>query len=224
MMSNIKPSESVAVLVCGYIRNYVRIWIPTSILDIIVEFHGIYDTIFDSNIIAKEKFQLMELICNELNKNIKLKRIYSGIINGFKRVSFHKLCDNKGPTIVLIHNEYDYIYGGYTSISWTGSGKHMIDRNAFLFRLIPNPKIFNQKDGNNGSKAVFHTTDFESDSNDLLGFGAGWDIWVQVDGNINRENGASAGPCTYKFKSGREIAGGYKLFKIKDFEVFQIIQ
>ena len=95
-----KLQERIPILIRGYISNAVNIWIPDSIVDVIFMFHGIFDISFKSDILNDDdKADLMELICNQLNDDIILKRLYSGKNNGFLSKTFHELCDNKGPTI-----------------------------------------------------------------------------------------------------------------------------
>ena len=40
--------------------------------------------------------------------------------------SFHRCCDDKGPTLVLIKSSEGWIFGGYTTQSWRGKGIYMI--------------------------------------------------------------------------------------------------
>ena len=53
-----------------------------------------------------------------------------------KNKDFHKKCDNKGPTVTLIKSEEEYIFGGYTSISWSNGYDICLDNNSFIFTLI----------------------------------------------------------------------------------------
>jgi len=48
---------------------------------------------------------------------------------------FHRCCDNKGPTLVLIKSG-EYIFGGYTSQSWESADKFKADDHSFLFTVI----------------------------------------------------------------------------------------
>jgi len=63
-------------------------------------------------------------------------KIYSARNNGCDATTFHQKCDNKGPTVTLMFNDAEEVYGGYTSISWLSrTGKFMYDSKAFLFLL-----------------------------------------------------------------------------------------
>jgi len=50
--------------------------------------------------------------------------LYRASTDGNTPADFHRCCDNKGPTLVLIKSG-GYIFGGYTSKSWQSSS--MID-------------------------------------------------------------------------------------------------
>jgi len=54
---------------------------------------------------------------------------------------FHRLCDNKGKTLVLIEGKEDFIIGGYTTKNWDKSGNWYKDDDSFLFSLTQG-KIF----------------------------------------------------------------------------------
>ena len=43
-------------------------------------------------------------------------------MNGGNASAFHKLCDNKGPTLVIVRFG-GYIFGGYTGVSWSNDRK-----------------------------------------------------------------------------------------------------
>ena len=145
-------------LVNGYVYQNMRCIIPKDIIKIIIHFHGIYNINFESNILIENsiKKDFIAMLCKQLNVDIKLERIYSGINDGFYSQIFHTQCDNKGEMIYLIKNEHNYIFGGYTSISGYDYGNSK-DPNAFLYVIYPNVKIFPLKDK---SKNAFWVYDF----------------------------------------------------------------
>ena len=72
-------------------------------------------------------------------KNFNL--LYSFTRNGADASIFHQLCDKKGPTVTVIYNTEETVYGGFTEKSWTSdSGAYQRDEHAFLFRLHLNGK------------------------------------------------------------------------------------
>ena len=169
----------------GYIRkNMDDVYIPESILDIIILFYNDYFN-FKSNIIKdiNIKYELIESILKQLNKNIiQLKRIYCGSEHGLNHKSFHKHCDNKAPTLLLCENIEDEIFGGYTTVphiiygSYHRNYRHLPDKDAFLFSLKPNIKIFPFKKGDK-NYAIY-----QQYSRHIVGFGdCGRDLWIWVN-------------------------------------------
>ena len=51
----------------------------------------------------------------------KWKLLYRASEHGYTGESFHKCCDDvKGPTLVVIKSSGGWIFGGYTTQSWSG--------------------------------------------------------------------------------------------------------
>ena len=80
--------------------------------------------------------------------------LYKGTRDGFDAVDFHKHCDKKGPTLILVKLVNDVICGGYSSISWKSAsdsryrGNYVHDPFAILFQIKPIPNIFFNKNEN----------------------------------------------------------------------------
>ena len=55
--------------------------------------------------------------------------------NGCSAQTFHQKCDGQGPTVTVLYNTDNTIYGGYLSQSWNSSRSYIFDASAFLFRL-----------------------------------------------------------------------------------------
>ena len=97
-------------------------------------------------------------------KNFRL--LYSARRDTCSPDAFHRHCDYKGPTVTVLYNPKDTVYGGYTSMSWTQArGVYVSDPSAFLFQLkkdgISSVKMFRCTETNHaiycysGSAAVF---------------------------------------------------------------------
>ena len=54
---------------------------------------------------------------------------------GESKSNFHNNCDNRGSTLTVVKDTKGYVFGGYLSVSWTGSGGSKKDSNAWLFAL-----------------------------------------------------------------------------------------
>ena len=55
-----------------------------------------------------------------LGNDYKWKLIYRSSEHGYTGESFHEYCDNKGPTLIVLKSSGGWIFGGYTTKSWSG--------------------------------------------------------------------------------------------------------
>ena len=222
LLNDKEISILVECIVSGYVRNETdkKTRIPNIIILCISQFYG---KISKSDIINDPLWcQLIQMISKQLNTKIELSQIYSAKNDGFSADDFHLNSDNKGPTIILIKNSYNYIFGGYASISWghlNGGPKN--DKNAFLFQLFPNKKIILQKHNNNGNSAVWHAKSW------MCCFGCGNDLFISGDCNINRHSGVHSNPPTYNFTGDQLVGTIYDIntsryFKIINIETFAV--
>ncbi len=65
--------------------------------------------------------------------NVELTLLYKASVHGYQASAFHQKCDRQGPTLLVAYNHSDYIFGGYTSVDYSQSGKYISDKEAFLF-------------------------------------------------------------------------------------------
>ena len=148
-------------------------------------------------------------------KNMEL--LYRGTRDGMSADTFHKKCNNKGPTISLFKNEKGYIFGGYASIDWTSCGNYKSAPDSFIFTLTNMYNISPTKFPNsNTSYSIYDNSSYGPT------FGGGHDIVVF---NPNYTDF----PHSYKDVLGK----GYSIFKgdndtyyfnLKEIEVFKLIK
>ena len=70
--------------------------------------------------IMKNEVNLLESLLNFLNnRKTPLNLCYRASLHGWSTQHFHKLCDDKTSTVVLI-KVGNWIFGGYTDQSWEG--------------------------------------------------------------------------------------------------------
>ena len=62
-----------------------------------------------------------------LGNDYKWKLIYRSSEHGYTGKSFHEYCNDKGPTLVIIKSSEGWIFGGYTTKSWSGDGIYCYD-------------------------------------------------------------------------------------------------
>ncbi|XP_071162520.1 interferon-induced protein 44-like [Mytilus edulis] len=73
-----------------------------------------------------------------LNGNKRYTCLFRATRDGCNATTFHTLCNSKGPTVTIIYNTNNSVYGGYTSVSWASTEGWRTDGQAFLFRLYQN--------------------------------------------------------------------------------------
>ncbi len=69
--------------------------------------------------------------------------------HGASSTTFHSRCNNKGPTISVVKNNLNHVYGGYAPISWTSKGSYVSTTKSFLFSLTNKKKFPYYKSPNN---------------------------------------------------------------------------
>ena len=85
-----------------------------------------------------KQISILYWIKEKTNKdNIKFELIFKMSENGSKSEDFHKYCDNKGPTLILIKTTKNKIFGGFSPISWNNKGGNQFDESnqTFIFSL-----------------------------------------------------------------------------------------
>ena len=86
--------------------------------DVKLFLYPIYSSFLKESIINKKQYDryLKEWLGNEY----KWKLLYRASEHDYTGESFHEYCDDKGPTLVIIKSTEGWIFGGYTTQSWSG--------------------------------------------------------------------------------------------------------
>lgn len=182
-----------------------------------------------------------------ITKDPEFYLLFRGSSNGFSASEFHKSCDNRGPTIVLVETIEGKIFGGFASVPWEASWKTCkADEKAFLFSW-DHKEIYRQTQNFESALCFDHTCGpifgMKAGGNGPergggLGLGAvmrlgrrergggfvddEYDLAISDHCNINKSSSMNMNG-TYS-SNGRErdaISGG-KRFQVKDFEVFLV--
>lgn len=145
------------------------------------------------------------------NKQINTVLLYKATDDGDNIKTFHELCDNKGPTLVLIKTTKECRFGGFTGESWDKTDKFKKDNDTFIFSLDQNEKYRIR----NSSEAICCY------KNKGPCFGVGHDICI-CDGFLGNLSSYSDTPHTFKVKTYYGLCKGEKFFQVKELEVYQI--
>ena len=97
----------------------------------------------DSNILnddQNKKNKIKEFISP--NQKIKAELKYRLTRDGNSFDTFHKLCDNISPNLLLIKDNKNNIFGGFTKVSWEKKDLQKNDQDSFLFSLNKNKKYY----------------------------------------------------------------------------------
>ena len=82
----------------------------------------------------KQSFDLLRLC--EFSPTDKWTLLYRGTRDGFVAKDFHSKCDGHTNTLTLLKaKESQFIFGGFTTVSWNSSNNFKSDPNAFIFSL-----------------------------------------------------------------------------------------
>ena len=157
------------------------------------------------------------------------KLIFRASRDGDSSREFHKRCDNIGPNITLIKTEDNQIFGGFTMENWKvkkGQKKEIKqDPESFCFTMNikeeekGKEKIIRKKYIHNIDKeeAIFCSKDYgPTFSNNIF---CVYDNFLSKGGYCDKNEKS----CFDGQEKDYEISGGNKYFKIKELEVFEII-
>ena len=71
---------------------------------------------------------------------MKLQLEFRASQHGFDANSLIKRILGKGPTLTFIKNEFNHIFGGFSSIPWTNIRGYIPDPTAFIFSISKKTK------------------------------------------------------------------------------------
>ena len=96
------------------------------------------ENIMDSLIVSKmEDINLLKKWVSP-NQNMKFELIYRATRDGDTVKDFHRMCDNKSPTLCIFKTPKNYIFGGYTNVLFNNPNNKELkvkDATAFVFSL-----------------------------------------------------------------------------------------
>ena len=217
IIRNLNKNTKYEIRICSFYNNITSNWTKTQ---------KVQTSNFESIILQESQRE------NEfLNKILEwtgykdMELIYRGTRDGMQSNVFHNKCDNQGPTICLFKNEKNYIFGGYTSLSWTSNEGYKSASDSFIFTLTnihdTEPTIFNNT---NSSKSVYHNPSYGPT------FGNGHDIYISSDSN-NNNSSYSFFPYAYQDSLGKgksiftgDLNNNNMYFKMKEIEVFKLFK
>jgi hypothetical protein len=152
----------------------------------------------------------------------KYELLFRGTRDGFSDTEFHKRCDNKGATVVLVKSTSNHIFGGFAHTPWTSSSGGTSDPKAFLFSW--NFKEIYSLSNKDDPYALYHCSGYGPI------FGGSCDLFIASDCNVY-QNSYSRLNKTYSTngRSQKDITGGvdngngYYHFQVSEYEVWVVV-
>ena len=175
----------------------------------------------DSSIIKNEinkQNNIINWIKEKVNKNdINFELIFKMSENGSKSEDFHKYCDDKGPTLIIIKTTKNKIFGGFTPLSWKdikGNKKYDESDQTFIFSLNLMKK-YDMIDKDN-KKAIYCTKDYGPC------FG---DSDFSLEENMKNGKTYANNTCNFLSNNNLELTGGKgnsENFEVEEFEFYKV--
>jgi len=162
-----------------------------------------------SRIMSKDQcIQLRDMLKTFL-PHIKPIQIFIASQHGFSASQFHKLCDNQGPTLVII-SANNQIFGGFAGGSWTSSDTWgRCGKTSYLFSLTTR-KIWKCKDDTYELRFLHSYGPT---------FGGNHDLHISDQCDAHTYSYSTLGN-SYE-GSGTILVGVKSTFKVDDYEVFR---
>lgn len=88
------------------------------------------------------------------NKIIKTKLLYKLTKDGESVDTFHKLCDNISPSLVLVETSEGRKFGGYTTCVWCSNKGGKKDGKTFLFSF-DEKKMYKKKEDSKNERDIY---------------------------------------------------------------------
>ena len=157
----------------------------------------------------------LELLIKKINKNnckLTLNLLYKATADSDKAAAFHAKCDEAKSSIVLVETDKGKRFGGFTSCDWTGDCIDKKDENAFVFSL-DKMKTYDNIPGENAIGC------YPSYGPIFLGC----QIRIYDDAFTKGGTTFEAG-LNFETEEDFELTGGDRVFKIKEIEVYEVIE
>ena len=144
--------------------------------------------------------------------------LYRATRDGFEGSSFHSKCDGKAKTITIIKTQDNYVFGGYTDVSWHSTCNWKTDAAAYIYSLRRNGV-------SNLSKHKILNSNHAICCIPINGptFGGGYDICICDRTDVNKGSFTNSGGNGYKdVLSKNYLAGTFDTWLTDEIEVFQL--
>lgn len=176
----------VELLVMGWIRLFIEDKVENIPVECKLICKDFFGALIDSKILKiDEENLLLKYIKQQTKQDWSWKLIYRGTEQGFCKEDFYEHCQDKGNTVVIVHNEEDRVIGGYTPCKWVynqdNDTKFAKDETltSFLFVLRPISQMMKLKTLRMDNAVSYRrTTAFDFGCNDFFFYSQGVYTWL----------------------------------------------
>ena len=207
LVNNLNMNTNYEIRICCVYNNLIGPWteiqkIKTKDIDNLEE-----------SIILNNEIDNINLIKGWINPNrdLNFKLLFRMSRDGSNCSDFHRLCDNKGETLIIIKTNKNYRFGAYTPLNWVSPSSGEVndpkDQLTFLFSLDKKQK-FTKIPGKDPK-----TARSQKDFGPLLGYAT--DLGINADMKSGWSNS-----CT--FLRNHELTNGESSFIVNEMEIFQV--
>jgi hypothetical protein len=150
--------------------------------------------------------------------SIMWNRLFRGSEHEFSAAAFHRLCDNQGPTVVLIKAKNGRVAAGYSCVSWkSGGGVRENNPNGFLCAIDSDRLSLELFKGVSGVSKIYQFANHGPDFYD------GVCIMDKCDKNLSSSSKIGSGFVdVFGDKVYQSALFGSEHFTVAEYEVFGI--
>ena len=153
-------------------------------------------------------------------KTSTFQLLYQGSKDGFDNKIFHSKCDGIGKTLTVIKSPNLNIFGGYTSVDWSGIFQFKTDSTAFLFSLVNKYDIAVKMDVILPNYAIFAYPSYN------IAFGGGCDLCCSGDQCSIRVFGYTfklPSFLTFETNEANLFLAGSEIFQAVEMEIYKVL-
>ena len=183
------------------------------------DIQGIYDEETQAQITVKgdiihspSELELITRKINKSNKKLVMNLLYKASADSDKAAAFHAKCDEAQSSLVLVETDKGKRFGGFTTCSWAGDCVDKKDEKAFIFSL---------------DKMMTYDNIHEEEA--IGCYPKYGPIFLGCQIRIY-DNAFSNGGTTFEkglnfeTEEDYELTGGERFFKVKDIEVYEVLE
>lgn len=146
--------------------------------------------------------------------------LYMGSRDGFGGRNFHSLCDDRGPTVLVVKTTSGWLFGGYSDVSWSSRfkrGKYASSQTCFLYSLV-GPQAADTPPTKFPVLQPAYAINNHPGNGPI--FGSGADLYISNDCSSNNDSYSQLGRSYGDPSCLPHHLAGEQYFMVEDYEIF----